>query len=129
MADLAQMGAARHQAENFVAGAIGGAIVHIDDLEGAQRRQGRLDLRHHGGDIARLVARGNDDGDAGLRGLHGGRAHGLEGETSAGQTLPAPRRRRLVGVQRKAMPRRAKARRRMMAQAVPSPAPAMTSLG
>ena len=55
-------------AQDLLDGRVGRAVIHIDHLEGPERRAGALDLLHQGEDVERFVLDGHHDADARARG-------------------------------------------------------------
>ena len=72
MANLAKPGMLRLQALEFGLGAVGRAVVDVDDLERPAGQRGG-DFGHQWGDVLGLVPNRNDDGDG--RGVRACRAH------------------------------------------------------
>ena len=64
MPDEAQPWPRRAGAQNLLDGRIRRAVVHIDQLEGRERRTGALDLLHQGENVERLVFDRHHDADA-----------------------------------------------------------------
>ena len=62
MANLAQPGVQRFQARQLGRGAVGGAVVDIDDLERPAGQRHR-DFGHEGRNVFSLVPHRNDDRD------------------------------------------------------------------